>query len=217
MKRTMSALMAVGTLLSTVVFAQDGVSLIDVAKRRGHNEATGIVHREIPPSPLPDLVDLSVMVVRGRVIKAEAHLSDDESMVYTDYVVVPVEVLKQPVDFARATRPGATSGIVVRKLGGTVKVGDLILRTQTESDAWEIPVRVGDDYLLFLSRGSGRSQVRSSTAMFELTNAHLSVFAIQEGRLKSMTMQANSASLLGTTDHADEVIAMVRDRVSKNK
>lgn len=217
MRKLISALMVLGTgTVSSVVFAQDAVSLIELAKRRGRNEATVIVEREIPPTPLPDLVDLSAMVLRGRIIKIETHLSDDESNVYTDYVVAPVEVLKQPADFTIAATPGPTSGIVVRKLGGTVKVGGFTLRTQTESDAWDIPVRIGDDYLLFLSRGSGRSQVRASTALFYLTNAHLSIFAIQEGRLKAMSLQTTASSLL-PTDRADEVLALVRDMIAKSR
>jgi hypothetical protein len=217
MRKLMTALTVSGMVTAgSVIFAQDAVSLVELAKRRGRNEATVIVEREIPPTPLPDLVDMSVMVLRGRVIKAETHLSDDESNVYTDYVVAPLEVLKQPADFAIAARPGPGAGIVVRKLGGTVKVGGFTLRTQTESDAWDIPVRIGDDYLLFLSRGSGRSEVRPSTGLFHLTNVHLSIFAVQGGRLKAMSLQTTASSLL-PTDQADEVFALVRDMVAKNR
>jgi hypothetical protein len=47
-----------------------------------------------------------------------------------------------------------------------------------------------------------------------LTNARLSLSAIQEGRLKAMSLQTTASSLL-PTDQADEVLALVRDMVAK--
>lgn len=209
----MVALMTSGFMEALFAQSQETVSLIEVAKRSG-GKATLIVAQEIPPTPLPALVDMSVLIVRGRIVRAAAHLSDDESTVFTDYVVVPLEILKRPEDLGTSTKPGATSGIVVRRLGGTVTVGDLTLRTRPSSEAWEVPVTIGDEYLLFLNREShAKTQVRASTTMFHLTNGPLSIFAVQEGRLKAMALKGENATL--ATDRTDVVLAQVRDMVAK--
>ena len=59
------------------------------------------------PAPLSfqQLVDASDIIVRGTVASATARLSDDETMIYTDYALTNIQYIV-PADAVLAPRPG---------------------------------------------------------------------------------------------------------------
>jgi hypothetical protein len=81
---------------------QESVSMKQEARARG-GTSTNLIHLNLPGLTMPQLVSESDLIVRGRISHQVPRLSDDESMVFTDYFISPSSPCKSR--FSR-DRPG---------------------------------------------------------------------------------------------------------------
>jgi hypothetical protein len=102
-------------------------SLRDLARQQDGTAGTHIGADFGYMSPT-ELMSQSDLVLQARIVDAKSHLAPDESNVVTDYTIAPIRVVKQK---RRATtaRPGETTDIIVRRLGGQVTEGNLQFST----------------------------------------------------------------------------------------
>src|SRR6266496_3921022 len=104
------------TSVSVVVCLTVGVgsaqSLRDRAKQEGGRATTAIDvdYGIMKPS---ELMPASDLVLRGRIIAATPHLRADEAAVVTDYVIAPINIIKQRRP-ATVSRPGESTQITIR-------------------------------------------------------------------------------------------------------
>lgn len=112
-------------------------------------------HADLPALPTKQ----SSVIVRGTVLQAEAHLSEDKSNVYSEFTVQITDVLKADVSLAGQE-------IVIERLGGYVQYADgrkLLYRVGTGG----MP-KVGGRYIFFLS--ASRELDLSILTAYELTD-----------------------------------------------
>lgn len=98
---------------------------------------------EVGLSALP--VSRSSAVILGEVTNAQAHLSDDETNIYSEFTVRLVEILKHD----RQRRLNIGDDVIVERSGGRVRLpsGKVIVSRTNHQD---LP-HVGKSYLLFLT------------------------------------------------------------------
>jgi hypothetical protein len=70
---------------------------------------------------LKDVVDMSDLIVRGRLGAGKSYLSKDETRVYTDYPILNPQVLYSAFT-TEASRPGVAVTLVLTQLGGIVEI-----------------------------------------------------------------------------------------------
>src|SRR4029453_13507420 len=108
----------------TTGFAQ---SLRDLAKQAG-GKATSGWDMDLPVAQIPELLSESDLVVQGRIVEARVHLGPDELYVFTDLVIPPIRFIKKRRPRTTA-RPGETTEIVIRRLGGRLIENGLEMAT----------------------------------------------------------------------------------------
>jgi len=91
-----------GSSLAVVTAGQESQSMKDVSRARG-GTYTNLIHLNLRGLTMPQLVSESDLIVRGRISHQVPRLSDDESMVFTDYFISPSSPCKSR--FSR-DRPG---------------------------------------------------------------------------------------------------------------
>ncbi|HJQ33285.1 MAG TPA: hypothetical protein VJ866_13945 [Pyrinomonadaceae bacterium] len=100
----------------------------------------------VPPSDMP--VDASDLVVEGRVLSAEAFLSDDKSAVYSEFTIRVSRGLKSAPELTTA----AGDTVIAERLGGRVRYpSGKIVRYRVAGEG--SPTK-GGEYLFFLKRAA---------------------------------------------------------------
>jgi hypothetical protein len=191
-------------------------SLKDVARRLG-GTATSKIIVESPLMSLEELTRAAELIVRGRLDAMTVRLSDDESTVFRDFTVSPLETLKQPSDLAGANQPRPAESIVLRQLGGTIVVDGLTLTTSTNWEHRDTPMVPGQDYVLFLSRATpSRSTTMSSRGFaYALTSVHWGAYLIQDGQVVFTRFVAQRTNRIKEDPAA--FIAQIRGLVNTSK
>lgn len=124
-------LLIVASVAATVAKQEPTLtSMKDVARRLG-GTATNKIDVESPSMSLSELVTLSDLIIHARLDGVTTHLSDDESMVFRDFVVTPIVIIKQPPGLAQASKPGPLPALTVRQVGGRLVIDGLTLVTTT--------------------------------------------------------------------------------------
>lgn len=144
------------------------------------------------------------LVVVGTVTSKEAHLTDGETFVFTDYTIRISSVLKADPESSVADG----DSIIVTRPGGKV-VLDGILVTAEDEMFERLPSK-GEEVLLFLSRVPGSATYESlpSVASFEVKN----------GNVRPLTrLQAPADLPVGASAFLQLVSEVVADRPSKGE
>lgn len=103
------------------------------------------------------------VIVHGKVDRATTYLSADQRDLYTDYLIRPLRIIRQPIT-PPITRPGQTSTappIVVTRWGGQMTIEGVQV---TQEDANVNPFRVGDEVVLLLAYNKAEAKYRLSSA-----------------------------------------------------
>jgi hypothetical protein len=193
--------------------AAETQSMKDEARARG-GTFTNLIDITVPAPSFPDMVRASDLIVRGRVARRIARLSDDESMVFTEYAITPVRVLKRPGELASSDVPGEPPTITLWLPGGILVVDGLRLQTQSMIHDPNRDFAVGDEYVLFLVRAvpSGATTNQVPRGAFEPASGQFAVFSIRGEKVQGFT-RINPARKGPTSDNADEFLASIQQMV----
>ena len=116
--------------------------------QRDPHHATGKIGRvdEVPPPPLLPVKE-SALVIAGKVVSANAYLSNDKRGIYTEFSICVSEVLKSD-SRDQAVKNGGC--ITADRPGGVVRMptGQRVIYTDWNR---ELP-QVGKEYAMFLTR-----------------------------------------------------------------
>jgi hypothetical protein len=215
---TFCALVAMGAVGFTSA-GQDTTltSMKDVARRLG-GTATNKIDIESPSMSMKDLTQTADLILRGRLESMTTRLSDDESAVYRDFTVSPIEIVKQPSDLSQAKRPGLLQMLTVRQIGGTLVVDGLKLITSTNFEDRQTPMAAGNEYVLFLSRATPSTSTTMSTGthVFQLTSPHWGIYPIRNGKVGNFSKWLAQRTDRKTDDPA-AFVAEIRDLVQASK
>jgi len=170
--------------LSMMIGLRAAQSLREQARANG-GKAENSMHAIIPVIKPPELLDKSDLVLYCRVVGSTPRLSKDESIVVTDYEVVPLRIVKQTAGISSSSKPGALPKLVVRRVGGTMLEGSYQYSTVYDNFP-EDALRSGDDAVLFL-------MYSTDERVFLLTTGLFSVFRVADGRVGAGTAEATAA------------------------
>src|SRR5262245_43251926 len=148
-------------------------SLRSLARGMGGAAATH-VNREIPRWPLDEMVRSAALIVRGRITQQTAFLNDDESLIFTDSWISPSEIFKS----APTIDPAIP--IVLRILGGKVRLDGLMMTTTTDVDQ---VLETGDECFFFLSAAESTPSLRARPGVYDSVTGPFGVFPIGYGSL----------------------------------
>jgi hypothetical protein len=181
-------------------------SLRDLARQQGGTAATHIGADFGYMSPT-ELMSRSDLVLQGRIVDAKLHLGPDESYVVTDYTIAPIRVVKQKRPTTTA-RPGETTEIIVRRVGGQVTEGNLQFSTTVNVYPESESFKVGEEIVVFL-------QFDMSERVYVFANGPFSAFRVQSGRVQPMTQRAARAPTAmpkdkDVTSFIDELVRLSR-------
>lgn len=155
-------------------------SLRDRAKQEG-GRASSLWNIDYPYMSTPELVSQSDFVLQGRIIDAKSHLGSDESYVVTDYTIAPLRFVRAKRSTS-AARPGETTEIVVRRIGGQATEGNLHFGTKVDAYPESESFKVGEEVLVFL-------QYDSNARLYTFTGGPLGAYRVQSGRVQPMTKE----------------------------
>jgi hypothetical protein len=179
-------------------------SLRDLARQQGGTAGTHIGADFGYMSPT-ELMSQSDLVLQARIVDAKSHLARDESNVVTDYTIAPTRVVKQKRP-ATTARPGETTDIIVRRLGGQVTEGNLQFSTTVNVYPESESFTVGEEIVVFLL-------FDMSERVYVFTNGPFSAFRVQSGRVQPMTQRAaqgRSDMPKDVTSFIDELVRLSR-------
>jgi hypothetical protein len=116
------------------------------------------------------------LVVHGTVERLNTYLSDDQKDLYTDYVIRPIRIMRQPTTPPQ-TRPGprpAFGRIVVKRWGGQLMI-DGVQVTQEDADVPSF--YVGQEVVLLLA-------VDTADGKYRLPSPASGAFSVERSEIK---------------------------------
>lgn len=125
------------------------------------NDGGAMLYDELPPPPLLPVAESNLIVV-GKIVNANAFVSNDKRSVYTEFAISVDDVIKN--DLSVNLEKGAV--ITTDRVGGMVRYSDgrkLIYRVAERKMLW-----LGGEYILFLAQDKGSPNYRLVTG-YELT------------------------------------------------
>jgi hypothetical protein len=193
-----TAVVALVTTISSTALAQ--TSLKDVA-RENNGTATSVITQEWPQLSWEQMVTQSDLIIRARVYGAKPRLSDDESLVYTDYQVRLIEIIKGAQSLTVSQKPAAIPPVVIQQVGGSIVVDGLRLRTQSDLDEATSRLTRGGEYVFFLGRLiPSSSTLRSAEGTYALIAGPYAAFSIEKGRVLHFSKEAAQRQTLLAED-----------------
>jgi hypothetical protein len=182
----MRLLIAIGIILIIAAGASAQNETIRDTVRKNDDPVT-IMHVGLPlwdrDYTLKDIVDMSDLIVRGRLGAGKSYLSKDETRVYTDYPILNSEVLYSAVTMQSA-RPGPAAPLVLTQLGGIVEIDGKSFR---EGHAALKQLPPGLQGIFFLKRVANQ---------YQIAGGYLGVFQEQAD---GVTVRMDSDAGLGKT------------------
>ena len=207
--RSMTRLSGVLIAISLSGIANAQTSLKEIAREHG-GYASIVVDQEAPLLTVEQMSANADLIIRGRIIQTTPRLSDDESVVYTEYTIAPAEVIKGIAELSTAARPGPMAPLTVRQVGGTMTVDGLRLRTETNYEASGSPLVLRGEYVLFLAKALESSLVKvAKPSSYEVVAGPYAAYKIQNGKIVYDTKEAARRQRL-PTDDAEIFLAQVR-------
>lgn len=173
-------------LLTNCIFALSihaPQSLRAHAQRYGGTAENSIIV-EYPVLRPGELVSTSDVVVDARITDVRPHLSEDESIVQTDYTIEPIRFFKRDNRLVTSAKPGATTPLRVRREGGSVTEGEYKYSTIVTGYSASEEFVVGEEVVLFL-----RYAVDSQ---YYFNGGPFGAFRIKAGEVHAMTEAAAS-------------------------
>lgn len=170
MDRTLVILIA-AIVMASPTYAQRP-TLPEVAAKSTTNKGMAMPRiREIAPVSLEQLVAEADLIVRGRVTQTKSHLSEDQYDIYTDYEILPYEILASTGTEPGRQMPGPAA-LVVTRYGGRMILHGVPIEVR---DTNLPPFEAGAELVLFLKRkipGTGYTVVREMGA-FAVESGHV--------------------------------------------
>jgi hypothetical protein len=173
--RHLAVAVAIALLSSSGLLAQ---SLRETAKRNG-GKAESFISNNIPVASIADVAGHADLVVHGSIGGKLAHLNEDESLVVTDYTVVPTRIFKTDKRNTARSTPGAAVPITVRRSGGTVVDGEYRYVTMSDGYSEREDFTVGEETVLFLSYSE-------SERIYRFTAGPFGAFRVTNGKVVPM-------------------------------
>ena len=167
--------------LRATTFDQHPDSLLARAREAGGTAAVSI-NLEMPVIPIESLRRDSPLIVRGFVRSVTTRLATDESIVLTQYELVPTRIYKGSLPAQR--QPGLSSGLSLVHPGGTVEVDGLHLATTVDMFPAGEVLRTGEEVILFLIPSESEANA------FRLQGGPFGAFRIKNGNVAPFTREA---------------------------
>ena len=123
-------------------------------RERARNTEGGSVSNSMdyndPVVRMPQLFEMSDLVIHAKVTGAKGVLIENDSVVATVYTIEPYRILKQKQSLSTSSRPGVVpSNLVVRRVGGTLIEGPYKYSTKSSSFPEADAPKVGDEVVWF--------------------------------------------------------------------
>lgn len=143
-----SALLLMMLAMWPTTAAGQSVSLKDTARALG-GKASTMSDVDLPSAALPDLVKMADFIVEASILSKRGVLCFDESMVCTEYQILPTKTFKNRLALTTRRTPGPGVGIVVRQGGGRLVEDGLELESHNNLFPIE-GLSVGRSFVMFL-------------------------------------------------------------------
>jgi hypothetical protein len=128
---------------------------------------------------LPYLVRNSELVIHAQIQSARTELTRDETMVFTEYLLAPIETKKNLVS-PIASRPGMLTPLVARRSGGVLIEGNHRMVTHADLFPESEALRPGEEAVLFLSR-------YPNEPFYYFVGGPYGIFRVRQGQVEAMT------------------------------
>jgi len=173
----MKPLLLISLVASTVVVL-DGQSLRERARSEGGTvEITVFENHGV--ATLPYLVGNSELVIHAQILSATTQLTRDETLVYTEYLLSPIQTKKNLVGLV-ASRPGQLTPLVARRSGGVLIEGKYRMVTHANWFPESEALKPGEEAVLFLSR-------YPNEPFYYFVGGPYGVFRVKNGRVEAMS------------------------------
>jgi hypothetical protein len=115
----------------------------EMAAASGDKTVTMTMMEEERVVPLAELSTASDLVIDARLVRPRSYLSDDKTMIYTDYEIVPSRVLRSRISDG-SQKPGPQLPLLLTVHGGEITLEG---KTITLSSGKLKPIRTGGRFL----------------------------------------------------------------------
>ncbi|HSL20483.1 MAG TPA: hypothetical protein VK886_03045 [Vicinamibacterales bacterium] len=139
----------------------------------------------LPVVTVGDLLETSELILHGRIGHSATRLTSNDSIVVTDYAILPIRIFKQTKVTGVAAQPGPTNPIVVTIAGGTVVDGEHRLTTIVNLYPASEMFRVSEEVFLFLV-------FDPTEKTFLLNGGPFGAFRVTDGSVLPMTKSVTS-------------------------
>jgi hypothetical protein len=181
MRSSVERLLLVGAIVCVASHSSAQEQSLVVTARGNGGSASVVIDTCGPLSTVESIVGPSSLIVRGMVRSATAKLSPDETLVVTEYELIPFRLFKgsvPPLD-----RPGAQPPIRFTIPFGTLDIDGLHLSTSVNVfPAAEMP-RPGEEIVVFL-------YLRPDWHTYALWGGDLAAFRVTDGMVVGLTRGA---------------------------
>jgi hypothetical protein len=141
----------VAACLLSLIDLDPDQSMRVLAKRHETKAVDNVISEHFDAKTPSELAAIADTVVRGRIVEVTPHFTADESLVVTDYRILPEQFITRDPKMDSASRPGSTRGMLVRRKGGTVTEDGVRYTTWLTAYNVKAGLSVGEDVVLFLS------------------------------------------------------------------
>jgi hypothetical protein len=142
------ASLGVAVITASTVFASQGPTLPEEAAASPTRTVRKTLLRETPLKSLEQLAAKADVIVEGTMIPSRTYLAENQREIYTDYVVMPLQMHAQRSVPTRSS-PGPTKPLTVTMYGGHMVInGAGVTLTDGSLSEWQPAARL----LLFLKR-----------------------------------------------------------------
>jgi hypothetical protein len=168
-------------LVAICVTPASAQSLRDRARVEG-GIASNTADFDTPALSVSEMVTLSDLIVEGTIAAVTTKLVEDDSMVATEYRLVPSAIFKLDASLNTASKPGLLPGIRIVSIGGTVTEGEYRYSTLNSSFPEKSAIKTGEHLIVFLKR-------HPDIDVYNFTAGPFAVFRVVDGYVRPFTEQ----------------------------
>jgi hypothetical protein len=165
-------------LVGSSVGVLDGQSLREGARNQGGTVENAVFENQ-GVATLPYLVRNSEVVIHAQIQSARTELTRDETMVFTEYLLVPIQTKKNLVSPV-ANRPGMLTPLVARRSGGVLIEGKYRMVTHADLFPESEAPKPGEEAVLFLSK-------YPNEPFYYFVGGPYGMFRVKQGHVEAMT------------------------------
>jgi hypothetical protein len=204
-KMRCSPLLLAVVLWPALVAAQ-GMSLKEIARAHG-GKASSSSDVDLPSASLPEFVQEADYIVEARILTKRGVLSSDETMVRTQYEILPLRVFKDPLNTAVRPTIGSGMRLVISQPGGRMTIDGLHLESTNNLFPVE-GLKVGNTFIMFL-----RHDV--ADGVFQFLRGPYGVYAVEGNSVLPSTRTAALSPV--PFEHKDQLYAEITRLVENSK